>query len=149
MADLKRDMAILATSGSDWSERTKRLASRVPDLDIFSQGLVDRLNGGWRITDKGRAVLALMEARPAAADEVNAETTRGQSRSSGGGPAIPGREEPARSRTPRTTARRPAASTGQCLLTGTPLQASGPSPNARSTLDLSEVGHGWASGSKA
>lgn len=64
MADLKRDMAILATSGRDWAERTKRLAARVPDLDIFSQGLVERLNGGWRITEKGRAVLEFMEARP-------------------------------------------------------------------------------------
>ncbi|WP_230646794.1 hypothetical protein [Bradyrhizobium sp. Leaf401] len=67
MADLKRDMAILATSGRDWSERTKRLAARVPDLDIFSQGLIERMNGGWRITDKGRAVLEIMEARPAPA----------------------------------------------------------------------------------
>jgi hypothetical protein len=66
MTDLKRDMAILATSGRDWAERTKRLAGRVPDLDIFSQKLIERLEGGWRITDKGRAVLALMEARPAA-----------------------------------------------------------------------------------
>jgi hypothetical protein len=65
MEDLKRDMAILATSGRDWVERTKRLAARVPALDIFSQGLVKRLNGGWRITEKGRAVLELMEARPA------------------------------------------------------------------------------------
>ena len=65
MADLKRDMAILATSGRDWAERTKRLAERVPDLDIFSQGLVERLNGGWRITEKGRSVLELMEAKPA------------------------------------------------------------------------------------
>lgn len=64
MADLKRDMAILATSGRDWAERTKRLAARVADLDIFSQALVERLNGGWRITEKGRAVLELMEARP-------------------------------------------------------------------------------------
>src|SRR3954470_21236029 len=67
MADLKRDMAILATSGRDWAERTKRLAARVPDLDIFSQGLIERMNGGWRITDKGRSVLATMEARPAPA----------------------------------------------------------------------------------
>ncbi|AJA61594.1 MULTISPECIES: hypothetical protein [Bradyrhizobium] len=65
MAELKRDMAILATSGRDWAERTKRLAARVPALDIFSQGLVERLNGGWRITEEGRAVLKLMEARPA------------------------------------------------------------------------------------
>ncbi|MGY4573463.1 hypothetical protein [Bradyrhizobium sp. USDA 3256] len=64
MADLKRDMAILATSGRDWTERTKRLAARVVALDIFSQALVERLNGGWRITEKGRAVLELMEARP-------------------------------------------------------------------------------------
>ncbi|MGY4513158.1 hypothetical protein ACVIN2_006612 [Bradyrhizobium sp. USDA 3650] len=64
MEDLKRDMAILATSGRDWTERTRRLAGRVPGLDIFSQGLIDRTNGGWRITDKGRAVLDLMEARP-------------------------------------------------------------------------------------
>ena len=63
MADLKRDMAILATSGRDWSDRTKRLAARVPELDIFSHGLVERLNGGWRITEKGRAVLELMEAK--------------------------------------------------------------------------------------
>ncbi|WP_253575062.1 hypothetical protein [Bradyrhizobium japonicum] len=65
MADLKRDLAILATSGRDWAERTKRLAARVPVLDIFSQGLVERLNGGWRITEKGRGVLEFMEARPA------------------------------------------------------------------------------------
>src|SRR3954469_22523337 len=30
MEDLKRDMAILATSGRDWTERTRRLAGRVP-----------------------------------------------------------------------------------------------------------------------
>lgn len=64
MADLKRDMAILATSGNDWVERTRRLGSLVPDLDIFSQALIERMNGGWRITEKGRAVLELMEARP-------------------------------------------------------------------------------------
>ena len=68
MADLKRDMAILATSGRDWADRTKRLAARVPELDIFSQALIERLDGGWRITGKGRAVLALMEARPSEAE---------------------------------------------------------------------------------
>ena len=78
MAELKRDMAILATSGRDWSERTKRLAARVPDLDIFSQGLIERMNGGWRVTDKGRAVLEIMEARPApvqATEEPTPTTT--------------------------------------------------------------------------
>ncbi|WP_257180915.1 MULTISPECIES: hypothetical protein [Bradyrhizobium] len=65
MEDLKRDMAILASSGRDWADRTRRLASRVPDLDIFSQGLVERISGGWRLTSKGRDLLAFMEARPA------------------------------------------------------------------------------------
>lgn len=35
MAELKSDMAILATSGRDWAERTKRMVARVPNLDIF------------------------------------------------------------------------------------------------------------------
>lgn len=64
MEDLKRDMAILATSGHDWADRTRRLAARVPYLDIWSQGLVERISGGWRLTPKGRQVLELMEARP-------------------------------------------------------------------------------------
>ncbi|WP_439373954.1 hypothetical protein [Bradyrhizobium sp. DASA03120] len=72
MEDLKRDMAILATSGRDWADRTRRLAARVPDLDIFSQGLVERISGGWRLTFKGREVLELMEARPAAPEPVQA-----------------------------------------------------------------------------
>jgi hypothetical protein len=72
MADLKRDMAILATSGRDWADRTKRLAARVPHLDIFSQGLVERENGGWRITAKGHVVLELMEARPGADQAMDA-----------------------------------------------------------------------------
>jgi hypothetical protein len=37
IADVKRDVAILATSGRDWSERTTRLAARVPGLEIFAQ----------------------------------------------------------------------------------------------------------------
>ena len=32
MADLKRDMAILATSGREWADRTRRLAARIPFL---------------------------------------------------------------------------------------------------------------------
>jgi hypothetical protein len=62
LTDLKRDIAILATSGKEWSERTKRLAARVPNLEIFSQGLVERLEAGWRITQQGRSALTMMEA---------------------------------------------------------------------------------------
>jgi len=48
MEDLKRDMAILATSGRDWADRTRRLAAKAPDLDIWSQGLVERVSGVGR-----------------------------------------------------------------------------------------------------
>ncbi|WP_247398779.1 MULTISPECIES: hypothetical protein [unclassified Bradyrhizobium] len=75
MPDLKRDMAILATSGPDWAARTKRMGTRVPELDPFTQQLVERLNGGWRITDKGRAVLELMEPRPST-HQLQPEDTR-------------------------------------------------------------------------
>jgi hypothetical protein len=51
--DLKRDMAFLATCGKDWPDRTKWLATRIPDLAIFCEGLVERLEGGWRITQQG------------------------------------------------------------------------------------------------
>jgi hypothetical protein len=50
LADLKRAMAILISSGSDWTDRMKRLAARAPDLDIFSQSFVLRDNAGWQIT---------------------------------------------------------------------------------------------------
>jgi hypothetical protein len=33
----------------------------LPDLEIFAQGLVERRDGGWRITKAGRSALALME----------------------------------------------------------------------------------------
>jgi hypothetical protein len=47
MDDIKRDMAILATSGRDWADRTRRLlVERVSKLAIFSQGLVERGDGG-------------------------------------------------------------------------------------------------------
>src|SRR6201996_2222835 len=71
MADLRRDMAILATSGREWSERTKRLASGFSNLSIFSQGMVVRADGGWRITDEGRRALAMMERLAAHAAAVS------------------------------------------------------------------------------
>jgi hypothetical protein len=64
LADLKRDMAIPITSGREWSERTKKLAARVPGLEIFAQGLIERRDGGWLITAAGRSVLAFMETGP-------------------------------------------------------------------------------------
>jgi hypothetical protein len=61
LADLRNNVAILISSGPDWTDRTKRIATRSPGLDIFSQGMVLRSSGGWRITDAGRAFLAECE----------------------------------------------------------------------------------------
>ncbi|WFU34482.1 hypothetical protein QA635_08755 [Bradyrhizobium brasilense] len=76
MPDLKRDLAILATSGRDWGERTKRLPHA---CRISTSSRKDRsVNGGWRITEKGRAVLELMEARPSDV-ELRSEAPRAES----------------------------------------------------------------------
>jgi hypothetical protein len=61
LADLRRAVAILISSGSDWTDRTKRSAARAPDLDIFSQSFVLRDDAGWEITDAGRAFLVSVE----------------------------------------------------------------------------------------
>lgn len=61
IADLRHAVAILISSGSDWTDRTKRLAARAPGLDIFSQSFVLRDDAGWQITDVGRAFLASVE----------------------------------------------------------------------------------------
>jgi hypothetical protein len=61
LADLKRAMAILISSGSDWTNWMKRLAARAPDLDIFSQSFVLRDHAGWQITDAGRAFLDFLQ----------------------------------------------------------------------------------------
>jgi hypothetical protein len=59
---LKRDIVILATSGPDWSARIRRLAGRVPSIDIFGSGYVIRDNDGWEITASGRDFLRALEA---------------------------------------------------------------------------------------
>ena len=61
VADLRNNVAILISSGRDWTDRTKRIAARTPGLDIFSQGMVIRSSDGWQITDAGRAFLAESE----------------------------------------------------------------------------------------
>src|SRR5438067_13687302 len=62
VADLTRCVSILIASGSDWTNRTKRLAARAPALDIFSQSFVFRDCAGWQITEAGRAFLVSIEA---------------------------------------------------------------------------------------
>lgn len=54
LSDLKRDVAILATSGREWSERTTKLAARMPELEIFGQGLVERATAAGRLPKRRR-----------------------------------------------------------------------------------------------
>jgi hypothetical protein len=61
LADLRRAVGILISSGRDWTDRTKRLAARAPSLDIFSQSLMLRDAEGWQITEAGRNLLASIE----------------------------------------------------------------------------------------
>jgi hypothetical protein len=62
LADLTRYVSILISSGTDWTNRTKRLAARAPKLDIFADLFVLRHDTGWQITESGRQFLASLEA---------------------------------------------------------------------------------------
>jgi len=64
IAALNCDLCILNTSGSDWTDRLRRLAARAPGLDIFGQRLILRDSSGWQITPHGRAFLDWLEAVP-------------------------------------------------------------------------------------
>jgi hypothetical protein len=73
VADLTRSVSILISSGTDWTNRTKRMAARVPNLDIFVDSLVLRDVNGWHITEGGRQFLASLETPlPIAAESVQA-----------------------------------------------------------------------------
>jgi hypothetical protein len=61
LADLTRCVSILISSGTDWTNRTKRLAARAPKLDIFADSFVLRDDRGWQITEGGRQFLASLE----------------------------------------------------------------------------------------
>ena len=62
--DVTKSVAVLMSSGRDWSDRMKRLAARAPGLSIFSSKYVLQDASGWQITHAGRAFLMLIE-RPA------------------------------------------------------------------------------------
>ena len=66
-------LSILNTSGSDWTDRLKRLAARAPGLDIFGQRLILRDSSGWQITPQGRAFLDWLESGAASANVPLAE----------------------------------------------------------------------------
>ena len=73
IAALNSDLSILNTSGSDWTDRLKRLAARAPGLDIFGQRLILRDSSGWQITPQGRAFLDWLESGAASANVPLAE----------------------------------------------------------------------------
>jgi hypothetical protein len=73
IAALNSDLCILNTSGSDWTNRLKRLAARAPGLDIFGQKFVLRDSSGWQITLEGRAFLGRLETGAASANLPVAE----------------------------------------------------------------------------
>lgn len=77
-ASLKRDVTILSASGADWNARIRRLASRVPTIDIFGCGYVLRDAEGWEITATGRSFLESLESvtqdnRPPASKQCPAD----------------------------------------------------------------------------
>ncbi|WP_375310386.1 hypothetical protein WHZ77_24935 [Bradyrhizobium sp. A5] len=67
---IKQHLAVLYTSGQEWTVRMNRLAERAPDLDIFGQKLVVREPGVWNITEEGRSFLAILEGRGAANEDI-------------------------------------------------------------------------------
>jgi hypothetical protein len=62
VAELTRYVSILMSSGSDWTDRMRRLAARAPKLEIFTDSFVLRDDRGWCITDSGRQFLVSLEA---------------------------------------------------------------------------------------
>ena len=60
IASINADMGML--SGADWSRKLRELAKRAGPISIFSDRLVERVPGGWRITEAGRQVVASLEA---------------------------------------------------------------------------------------
>lgn len=62
VAELTRYVTVLISSGSDWSNRMRRLSLRAPQLDLFGSGFFLRQNHGWQITNAGLQFLRRLEA---------------------------------------------------------------------------------------
>ena len=61
LGELRRAVAILISSGTDWTDRTKNAWRRArPGLDIFTHAFVLRDAAGWQITEAGRVFLAAL-----------------------------------------------------------------------------------------
>jgi hypothetical protein len=75
VAELTRFVSILMSSGSDWTDRMRRLTARAPKLEIFADGFVRRDDRVWWITDRGRQFLASLEAPITANTEEQVQTS--------------------------------------------------------------------------
>jgi hypothetical protein len=75
VAELTRCVSILISSGSDWTDRMRRLAARAPKLEIFADSFVLREKVGWCITESGRQFLASLEAPTPAHAEENEQSS--------------------------------------------------------------------------
>jgi len=58
---VKQHLALYYSSGPEWAARMTRIASRAPDLDIYGQKLIERDDGCWTITARGRELLEKLE----------------------------------------------------------------------------------------
>jgi hypothetical protein len=85
VAELTRYVRILMSSGSDWTDRMRRLSARAPKLEIFADSFVLRDDRGWRITDSGKQFLASLEAPiPAHAEKQEQPSRDGRCRTEPG-----------------------------------------------------------------
>ena len=75
VAELTRFVSILMSSGSDWTDRMRRLTARAPKLEIFADGFVRRDDRVWCITDRGRQFVASLEAPITANTEEQVQTS--------------------------------------------------------------------------
>jgi hypothetical protein len=75
LKEVTHAVSLLISSGSDWTNRMKRLASLVPELDIFGRSFVTRDDSGWQITDIGLRFLTLLEAGVVASRSVVPQTS--------------------------------------------------------------------------
>ena len=69
--EVRHAVSLLISSGSDWTNRMKRLASLAPELDIFGSSFAVRDQAGWQITEAGRQFLVLLEAAPVPLPSAN------------------------------------------------------------------------------
>jgi hypothetical protein len=62
LSEVTHAVSVLMSSGPDWTNRMKRLASVVPELDIFRLSFVVVEDRGWQVTESGLRFLTLLEA---------------------------------------------------------------------------------------